>query len=174
MEEADTSNQENITLDPNNFHAKRISNSAITLITIVLVYVILNTPRLILNLAEYFLFHDIHCPCDQTPVWVSVLARISHLFLAINSSINFLIYYSIGRKFKNTLSRFRSRRPPKSNAEFSLPCTEQKEMIPLQILSRISFRTQRSVSLNSLDKKGSRRRYNMDLTRQRSYSITLE
>jgi hypothetical protein len=32
IEEADTPNQENITLDPNNFHAKKIGNSAVTLL----------------------------------------------------------------------------------------------------------------------------------------------
>ena len=56
-------------------------------VKIVLVYVILNMPRLILNLAEYFIFstiHDTKCQCDKTLLWVSVLARISHMFLAIN------------------------------------------------------------------------------------------
>jgi hypothetical protein len=54
---------------------------------------------------------------------------------------------------QNTLIRYRSRRPPKSNTEFSLACAEQKEMIPPQIFPSIKCRRQRSASLTSLDKK---------------------
>ena len=172
IEEADTSNKENITLDPNNFHAKKIGNSAVTLITIVLVYVILNMPRLILNLAEYFLFstiHDTECLCDQTPVWVSVLARTSHLFLAINSSINFLIYYSIGRKFKDTLGRYRKRRQPKSNFNISFAETEKREMIPLDLLTSRKCNRQRSASLSSLEMPGIDKEHS-NIKRQRRVS----
>ena len=99
----DVNVREEIVLDPDSVINQKLGNTAITLITIVIAFVTLNLPRLVLNLVEYFLIDTIHdstCPCDQTPVWVSVLARISHLFLAINSSINFLIYYSVEKNFK--------------------------------------------------------------------------
>jgi hypothetical protein len=172
IKEVDASNQEDITLDQNNFHTKRIGSSAVTLIAIVLVYVVLNMPRLILNLAEYFLFSTIHntsCPCDQTPTWITVLARISHLFLAINSSINFLIYYSIGRKFKDTLGRYRKRWQPKSNFDISVAETEKREMIPLQLLTSRKLNIKRSASLSSLEMPGIEKRHS-NIKRQRTLS----
>ena len=175
LEDSYNYSKDGIILDPNNFHSKKIGNSAATLITIVLVYVILNMPRLLLNVMEYFLFSVIHntsCPCDQTPVWVSILARVSHLFLAINSSINFLIYYSIGRKFKSTLNRYRSKKQ-KSNADFSLNfSTEHRELIPLQFLTNRIFKKQRSASLPSLDLSGVGQKVHR-FRRQRSTSITM-
>merc|ERR1719297_322571 len=75
---------------------KRAGNLAAILIVIVLMFLVSNTPRLVLNLTEY----SVHsgdpsapsgCGCDTTPTWFT---------LTINSSINFLIYCSVGDKFK--------------------------------------------------------------------------
>ena len=175
-QKAANENQEEIIIDPKTIQGKRIGNSAVTLITVVLVYVILNTPRLILNLVEYMLFSTLHsdnCDCNQTPVWIAVLARISHLFLAINSSINFLIYYSIGRKFKIALDRYRRRRPAKSNTDFSqtMAETEQQDMIPLNSYKKLKTKRRRSASLSSQHRAGIFQRHSD--SRKRSYSITL-
>ena len=83
---------------------KSVNSSAGTLTAIVLLYMICNVPRLILNLAEYLLYPAVYeadaCGCSQTPTWFSILCRVSHLLLIVNSSCNFLIYFSIGRRFK--------------------------------------------------------------------------
>ena len=83
---------------------KNTSNAAGTLTAIVLMYLICNTPRLVLNIAEYILYPDIYdfdsCGCSLPPTWLVILCGISHLLLTINSSINFLIYFSFGKSFK--------------------------------------------------------------------------
>merc|ERR1719336_2122283 len=87
---------------------KKASNLAAVLIVIVFVFLISNTPRLILNLTEY----SVHtktaggdCECDLTPTWFSVTISINHLLLTTNSSINFLIYCSVGEKFKAVVKK---------------------------------------------------------------------
>ena len=81
-----------------------VSNSAGTLAAIVLMYIICNMPRLVLNLAEYLsypnAFQTDDCGCIVTHSWLKVLTSISHFLLVVNSSLNFLIYFSIGRRFK--------------------------------------------------------------------------
>ena len=80
------------------------SHSAGTLTAIVLMYLICNVPRLVLNMAEYLLYPDVYysdsCGCSLTPTWFAILCRISHFLLTVNSSLNFLIYFSIGKRFK--------------------------------------------------------------------------
>ena len=39
------------------------------------------------------------------PAWNLCLTSANHLLLAINASVNFLIYCSIGKKFKAVLKR---------------------------------------------------------------------
>ena len=83
---------------------KTPSNSALTLTTIVLVYLICNLPRLALNLVEYLLISEIYqvddCGCYLAPWWLSSLIRSSHLLLTCNSSVNFLIYVAVSKRFK--------------------------------------------------------------------------
>ena len=77
---------------------------SLTLTGIVLLYLICNLPRLILNLVEYHLISEIYkldkCGCSLAPVWISSLIRSSHLLLTLNSSVNFLIYISLSKRFK--------------------------------------------------------------------------
>ena len=97
-----------------------------------LVFLISNTPRLILNLTEFAVHGKgegfSSCGCDMVPTWYTIMISVNHLFLTINrfvnirqglrslilimnlfSSINFLIYCSVGDKFKKVLCRFFSR-----------------------------------------------------------------
>ena len=83
---------------------KTPSNSALTPTTIVLVYLICNLPRLALNLVEYLLISEIYqvddCGCYLAPWWLSSLIRSSHLLLTCNSSVNFIIYVAVSKRFK--------------------------------------------------------------------------
>ena len=71
--------------------------------------------RLTLNLSEYVLYPEItfldSCGCSQSPTWVSVLVSVNTLFLVINSSANFIIYFSIGDVFKRVVIRSNSTVP---------------------------------------------------------------
>ena len=83
------------------------SNSAFTLIAIVIMYVICNIPRLVLNLAEHLLEEEINnnfdlCGCHQEPIWFLFLIHVNHFLLTVNSSANFIIYLSMEKKFKTT------------------------------------------------------------------------
>ena len=83
---------------------KKPKNSVLTLSIIVIMYLMCNTPRLSLNMAENILSDKLYevdsCDCSLAPSWFFILIRISHLFLVINSSANFLIYFSVCKRFK--------------------------------------------------------------------------
>ena len=83
------------------------SNSAFTLIAIVILYVICNIPRLALNLAEHLLEEEINnnfdlCGCHQEPIWFLILIHVNHFLLTVNSSANFIIYLALEKQFKTT------------------------------------------------------------------------
>ena len=89
---------------------RSLSHSARTLSAIVIMYVVCNIPRLIVNLAEYLYRFQLYqnyseCGCVKNIVWMEVFLRVSPLLLTLNSSVNFIIYWSIGKQFKSTLSR---------------------------------------------------------------------
>ena len=79
----------------------------LTLTGVVLVHIICNLPRLVLNLVEYNLLSEIYkldeCGCILAPWWTSALIRTSHLLLTTNSSVNFFIYISLSKRFKKVL-----------------------------------------------------------------------
>ena len=58
--------------------------------SLVLVFLISNTPRLVLNLAEFAIHSKgegfSSCGCDMTPAWFAIIISINHLFLTINRS----------------------------------------------------------------------------------------
>ena len=80
---------------------------SLTLTGVVLVHIICNLPRLVLNLVEYNLLSEIYkrdeCGCILAPWWTSSLIRSSHLLLTTNSSVNFFIYISLSKRFKKVL-----------------------------------------------------------------------
>ena len=86
-----------------------LASSARTLSAIVIVYVVCNLPRLLLNTAEYLyqdqLYQDYSdCRCVRSMFWIQVFIGLSHLLLTVNSSANFIIYFSVGEQFKSTLA----------------------------------------------------------------------
>ena len=94
------------------FVFRKRSLSAITLTAIVIMYILCNIPRLALNLAEYLLQPQLYeaseddpCGCPVTPPWFSIMCHLNHFLLTLNSSANFLIYWSLGNKFKTSFKR---------------------------------------------------------------------
>ena len=78
-----------------------------TLLSIVVIYLVCNTPRLLLNFFDHFsssleLFDS--CNCAVNPVHLESYVLLSHLFLVINSSVNFILYCLMSSQFRNTLS----------------------------------------------------------------------
>ena len=66
---------------------KSQKRKALTLIAIVLIYIISNIPRHLLNFYESY-----HSEMKSWPKWLHFLTSVSHLLLVFNSSVNFLIY----------------------------------------------------------------------------------
>ena len=87
---------------------RQTNYSALTLTSIVIMYIICNIPRLVLNLAEHLIQDEMkdnmdRCGCKKEPKWFTILCSISHFLLVVNSSANFIIYGSTENKFKKTL-----------------------------------------------------------------------
>ena len=78
----------------------------VTLGAIVILYLVCNTPRLLLNFFDHFSssleLYD-SCDCAVNPVELESFILVSHLFLTINSSVNFIIYFTVSKKFKKVV-----------------------------------------------------------------------
>ena len=60
------------------------------------------------------------CNCNLNPFWLEFFVLVSHLFLVINSAVNFLIYFSVSKIFKKVfLIKLRLRVIPKKRQENS-------------------------------------------------------
>ena len=90
-------------------------STIITLTAIVIMYIICNIPRLIVNLFEHLLQDDKTennldlCGCQKPPKWLSILCSISHFLLTFNSSANFIIYFPTERNFNRVLGNLRNK-----------------------------------------------------------------
>ena len=69
------------------------SKNEFPLLCPVMMFLVSNTPRLILNLTEYSVHSreqgegiDLDCECDPTPTWYTVTISINHFLLTINRS----------------------------------------------------------------------------------------
>ena len=85
------------------YFGKKKSPTIITLTAIVIMYIICNIPRLMVNIFEHLHQEDINldrCGCKKEPKWLHILCSISQLLLTFNSSANFLIYFSTENNFK--------------------------------------------------------------------------
>jgi 7 transmembrane receptor (rhodopsin family) len=86
-------------------------NLAVVLVAIVVVFLVCNLPRLLLNLLELVLLHmqeeeEEGSSCQGIlflPAWFQCLTAFSHLMLMTNASVNFVIYWSMSACFKNVL-----------------------------------------------------------------------
>jgi hypothetical protein len=91
-------------------------NLAVVLVAIVLVFLVCNLPRLLLNLLELVLLHgggggtgvaesggDRCQGSPFLPAWFQCLTAFSHLMLMTNASVNFIIYWSMSACFKSVL-----------------------------------------------------------------------
>ena len=79
-------------------------SSAIALFSSVIFFMLCNIPRLILNQAEWDIRTSLHelemCEASLEIERLFFLSLVSKLCLAINSSANVLIYYSVNRVFR--------------------------------------------------------------------------
>ena len=76
-------------------------NLASVLVCIVIIFLLCNLPRLVINLAEFLMSSSINqCPDFKPPSWVICLTSFMHLTLVINSSSNFIIYAFMGTLFQ--------------------------------------------------------------------------
>ena len=89
------------------FRRKESSRSAnasfITLAAIVVLYIVCNTPRLLINMMEYLgHLEDINCHNIHLS-WVELFLRVSDLLPVINSAVNCVIYFFVSKTFKKVL-----------------------------------------------------------------------
>ena len=86
-----------------------LSHSARTLSAIVIMYVTCNIPRLALDLTEYrygaaqLLQSYSECGCINI-IWLDLFLKLNSFLRTISSSVNFIIYWSVGKQFKSTVS----------------------------------------------------------------------
>ena len=76
---------------------RKTRSHSIILMSIVVVYLTCNLPRVTLNLTEYLMQDDV-------PHWVEILWAFSNLCLTISSSVNYLIYMSSNKTRRTTRS----------------------------------------------------------------------
>ena len=68
---------------------------------IVGVFLVCHIPRVVLNIQELLMLEDLlQCLGElfAPPAWFLCLTSFNHLLLGINSSVNFLIYCSLGNR----------------------------------------------------------------------------
>eukprot|EP00093_Oithona_nana_P011486 11486.XXX_567098_570577_1 [CDS] Oithona nana genome sequencing. len=83
-------------------------NLAAILLCIVFLFLVCHFPRILLNVHEIFMLGDM-MTCGNAfspPVWYHCFVSFNHLLLIVNASCNFLIYVSVGDKFKTTIDNF--------------------------------------------------------------------
>ena len=92
---------------------KAAQKTFLTLASLVMLYLVCNTPRLVLMLLDYIYLirKDMdYCNCYNSS-WFKFSVYFSHLLLVINSAVNFLIYFAASDMFKNVfLVKLRLRR----------------------------------------------------------------
>mgnify|MGYP001211778462 CR=1 FL=1 len=77
------------------------------LFSIVFLFLVCHFPRILLNVHEIFMLADMTA-CGEAfspPGWYLCFVSFNHLLLIVNASCNFLIYASVGVKFKTTISK---------------------------------------------------------------------
>ena len=85
-------------------------NLAPILFGVVIVFVICNSLRVILNIYDFSVVdHIIECESQMMgrypPAWILCTISVSHLLLMVNSSVNFLVYCVAGTRFRSILAK---------------------------------------------------------------------
>lgn len=84
---------------------KTEDNLAIIFMGFILVFLVCNLPRLLLNIHELITIrHAMKCQDAghrAFPLWSLIMISISHFLLVVNSSTNILIYCSMSSKFRD-------------------------------------------------------------------------
>ena len=83
------------------------------LFAIVVLFLVCNVPRIVLNTYEVFTVHtfrkNLNNACYRLPLWVMLTTTLSLLLMTMNSSINFFIYCFVNPAFRaEILQRFSS------------------------------------------------------------------
>ena len=93
----------------NNFYGND-ERMAWVLFSIVIIYLITNTPRIILNFYEFTTIdhfrEDSKSFCYYLPPWVVILTSISMVLITLNSSINFFIYCVCNTSFRQQCKEY--------------------------------------------------------------------
>ena len=80
------------------------------LMMIIVTFLSCNILRLVLNMHEIYVVKEMNlCRCSDLggfPVWILILGFVSPVLLALNSSINLVIYCVFGTKFRKVLSSY--------------------------------------------------------------------
>ena len=81
---------------------------------ITLIFIISHIPRLILDCHELFNLHIANA-CQEAlmkhiaPAWTSIMIYISHFCLALNATLNMVVYGFLSREFQKELKSLRCR-----------------------------------------------------------------
>ena len=89
-------------------HAREENRQALILFAIVVIFLICHTPRVFLGLHEVWnvkrIMLDLKNHCRGLTLAIGLTKQVSHLLLAINSSLNFFLYCAMSPSFRRELS----------------------------------------------------------------------
>ena len=127
-------------------------NLAPILFGVVIVFVICNSLRVILNIYDSSVVEDI-IECEKKkmgrypPAWILCTISVSHFLLMVNSSVNFLVYCVAGKRFRSILAR-KIRNKFRAFRKIILHCCS-KEDIHHSYFSHRSQSTSHSIHLHN-------------------------
>ena len=143
-----TNNNGNIEQPPPTFsNYSPNDNLAPILFGVVIVFVICNSLRVILNIYDSSVVDKI-IECEKKkmgrypPAWILCTISVSHLLLMVNSSVNFLVYCVAGKRFRSILAR-KIRNKFRAFRKIILHCCSKEEM------RHFSQRSQNQITTNS-------------------------
>ena len=93
-----------------NLHTQQVleeNRQAIVLFAIVILFFVGHLPRNFLNIHEAATFEqkkkDYLNGCNGMPLWILIIGLISHMLLACNSALNFVLYCAMSDLFRTEL-----------------------------------------------------------------------
>ena len=79
------------------------NNATLVLIIIVLVFIVCETPELVYRIITVIVRHVKHMDKLFSREFRHTFSTVSELLMAINSSVNFFIYFAFGRRFRRVM-----------------------------------------------------------------------